>query len=114
MKIPIQFANLIKPLFLNRRNFGEKLGKEHGLVLEYDMARKELYVLYNGRVAIVPSSGLASIEPTNPKDVGYDGEKFKVTETHVNHPALSDIGRAQVSTPHGYVFEGPGKGKTKS
>lgn len=112
-RIKIQFANLMKPLFLNRRNFGEKLEAKIDLGIEYDMNRKELYVAYNGRVAIIPSSALASIEPVNTEDVGYDGESFQPVKAPVSHPMVSDIGSAQVSTPHDYVFAGPGKGKTK-
>lgn len=112
-RIPIQFANLMKPLFLNRRNFGEKLENKIDLVLEYDTQRKELYVQYNGRVAIIPSSGLASIEPTNPEDVGYNGGKFQPVKTHGSHPTIAGIASAQVSSPHDHVFAGPGNGKVK-
>jgi len=113
-KILVQFANLTKPLFLNRRNFGEKLNTTIDVMLEYDMNRKELYVGYNGRVAVIPSSNIASFEPVNPADIGYNGKGFVPVKTHTPQPMVADIGSAQVSTPHGYVFEGPGKGKTNS
>lgn len=112
--IPVQYATLMKPLFLRGKNFGEKLSKTNDTALDYDMTRKELYVSYNGRVSVIPSTGVANFEPVNPGDVGYQGEQHKPVKTHVSHPAIADIGQAQVSTPTGYVFEGPGKGKTKT
>lgn len=110
--VKIQFANLMKPLFLNGRNFGEKVLAKPDITMDYDMNRKELYVMYAGRVALIPSAGISSLEPVNPRDIGYEGELSKTVKIHENHPSVADIGSAQVSTPHGYVHEGLGKGQT--
>ena len=104
MKIKINFAELHNPLFLAGKNFQTKLdpGKTGGLTMEYDRAEKELLVHWEGQTGIIPSSNIACMT---------EGE-VKVKAPQHTHPIVAGIQGAQVSTPFGHVFEGPGSGKT--
>src|ERR1017187_6539760 len=72
MLIPLSFAELHNPLFVAGTNMQLKLDpiKRTGLVLVYDRTEKELLVTYNGTLAIVPCSNVASMTPTDPNVLG--------------------------------------------
>jgi hypothetical protein len=111
MKINLKFAEVHQQLFLAGTNLGVKLnpgtGPAHrtGLVLTYDRAEKELLVYWNNEVAIIPSTNVVSMTPSDPLVLGA-----------YQHPAPSPAPQpvhktpkgAQASTPHSHVFEGPG------
>lgn len=99
--IKLEFCELHGPLFLAGKNHGIKLFNKAGVVLEYDRGQKELYVYYNGKTAIIPSSNIASMTPADPS-----------TKPQAEAPAQPPRGKvqAQVSSPMNHVFaEGPGK-----
>lgn len=97
------------PLFFAGRNFGTKVevNKIDGLSIGYDEKYGLFKISYNGKLATASDTSaflweLVEDQPESPEIV--------------NEHKTSDIGKfktAQVSTPHGHVFEGPGKGKTK-
>jgi hypothetical protein len=95
-------------LFVGGKNFGTKIrpNLHQGLELVWDDGKQCFLVTYNNEVATVRNGNIA-----------YDVKKLsKAKPDPVNeHKTESVHGRrkAQVSTPHGYVFEGEGKGKTK-
>lgn len=101
--IDIKFAELHNPLFLGGKNHGVKLdpGKTHGLELFYDRKEKELLIHWGKHVGIIPSSNIACMEEGLPE----------VKAPQYTHPIVAGIASAQVSTPFGHVFEGPGKGR---
>lgn len=99
----LRFAELHNPLFHAGKNFGTKLdpGKTGGLKIEWDEERRFLAVTYSGRTSLLPESSIQSMEEGSPV-------------THISqhtHPIVAGIQSAQVETPFGHVFEGPGKGK---
>lgn len=101
MSVKLEFAEIISPLFLGRKNHGLKLSNTAGMNLVYDRTEKELLVTFNGKTAIVPSSNVASMTPVNANDL----------QTPVQSPAkLGRPVKAQASTPQDHVFSnGPGK-----
>ena len=136
MKIELVFAELHTALFLAGTNLGLKLNKTHtglgqrtGLHLIYDREEKELLVYWNKSLAIVPSTNVASMTPANPEVLGdlpaeldvkpvmaitpRPNQTLKEVATTVNTTKTkSGKTNAQVSTPTGHVFEGPGAGLT--
>lgn len=103
-RIPLCFVELHNPLFHAGKNFGVKLnpGKLSGLKLWWDNEMRFLIVEWEGRTSLLPESSMQSME---------QGEA-KVPIAQHTHPIVAGI-QAQVSTPFGHVFEGPGKGKSK-
>lgn len=103
-QIQLKFAELHNSLFLAGKNFGLKLdpGKIAGLDLKYDRQEKELLVYWEGEEGIVPSSNVACMVTGTPTKRAIQ----------ITHPIVAGIQSAQVSTPFGHVFEGPGAGKT--
>jgi hypothetical protein len=106
-KIALSYAELHNPLFLSGTNHGQKLQQgAKGIDLQYDRKEKELLVLFNGKLAIIPSSNVASMTLLElPKEpVAEIPRDFSV----------KPVGklRAQASTPMDHVFAGPGQGKT--
>ena len=107
MKIAVKFASLHNPLFLAGTNLQDKLDptKRQGMILTYDRVEKELLVQFNGEVALVPSSNIASVIPS-------DSSQFLQQPTPAQSlPAPKPFkGKAQVQTPTDHVFaEAPGK-----
>lgn len=90
--INLIYAELHSPLFLAGTNFGLKLNPagRGGLILRYDRANGELLVDYNGKLAIVPTSNVASMSP---------GDLVK-TPIQVIPPHQGKI-KAQASVPPG-------------
>jgi hypothetical protein len=124
-KIALKFAELHTPLFLAGTNLGLKLNprERKGLEIEYDRAEKELWVHWNGGMAIVPSTNVASMTLwqadaallTTDK-IGLDSGAAILGARDVEVVPLPLITKtkvsAQVSTPTSHVFEGPGAGKS--
>jgi hypothetical protein len=113
-KIELRFAELHAPLFMSDekhlgKNFGMKLDhvKHRGIKLEYDREAQELIVTWEGREAIVPLTNVVSMQPA----VAPPAKVVKLPET-ASPVAPKAKATAQVSTPQGHVFEGPGKGQT--
>lgn len=103
--LQIKFAELHNPLFLAGKNFGTKLdpGKLSGLKMEYDRKLKEFYIHWSGEKAILPYTSVSYM---------IEGE-VAIKPSQVTHPIVAGMARtAQVSSPMGHVFEGPGAGKT--
>ena len=102
-QISIKYAELHNPLFLGGTNHQTKLdpSKRQGLKLTYDRAEKELIVEFNGHVALIPTSNVASLSLSDPADIGLKVASKPVTEpkTHVSYPMTAGIDRAQVSDP---------------
>jgi len=62
-EIKLKFVELIAPLFLGGKNFGNKLdpNKTSGLEMHYNRFEKELIVRYQNSVAIIPTSNVGSM-----------------------------------------------------
>ena len=102
--VSLEFLELHSPLFLASTNLGVKLDptKREGLSLSYDRPNQEVLVSFGGKVGIVPfTNGVAMIE---------GGPATKVETKPV--PQFTTGQSAQVDTPMGHVFKGPGHGKT--
>jgi hypothetical protein len=102
MKINISQLQLHTPLFLGRTNLGDKLktSERAGLAISYNEGDQFVKIQFNGENGLIPLSSVAAIIPeTNviamPKKTG----------------AIKQPVNAQVSSPTGHVFEGPGKGQ---
>lgn len=66
--LSLPFAELHTPLFLAGTHLGTKLipaGKK-GLTLQYAWAEKKLLVGWNGKLAIIPDSNIASLTVEDP------------------------------------------------
>lgn len=96
--IKLEFVELHGPLFLAGKNHGLKLFNKPGVDLSYSREEKELYVTYNEKTAIVPSSNISSMTALTQEKVQ---EKAQPTK---------GVTKAQASTPQDHVFSnGPGK-----
>ena len=107
MKIPLSFAELHTPLFLGVTNLQTKLDtKRRPLSLLYDREQQELVVIFNGRAAIIPAAGVASMEPINPEVAG-----ITIVTAHLYKPAPAPKSgkpiKAQVEVPHEKVQNPP-------
>ncbi len=106
MKTEIIWAELHAPLFLAGTNLGQKLDHKTkgGVKLEYDEEKRHLYITYNGQTARVPETSVLSM---------VEGKAVKPLASIPSDPVnVFDPNAAQVETPTGHVFAGPGKGKT--
>lgn len=111
--IEIESIEFHNDVFHAGTNFGKKIGygtgkSSDGVKMEATDDRTWLYLHYKGRTREIPVFGnVASweVKRANPPREIVNEHK---TET------LEGRRRAQVSTPMGHVFEGPGKGKVKS
>lgn len=99
----LKFCEVHTPLFLAGTNLGLKLdpSKRTGLLLNYSRKDQELEVEWNGEKGYVPSTNVVIFVPGSPK---------KAADI-ITHPMIANIHSAQVETPQGHVFAGPGKGK---
>lgn len=115
MKISLSFAHLHTPLFFARINWGEKLDVKNTakgkLKLTYDRVEKELIVECDGRMTIIPTSNVVSMDPI-PESL----------EAQVTHDMLTPVSpfvppkgkrTAQASSPMDHVHQGPGNGKVR-
>lgn len=121
MKIKLKFAELHTPLFLAGTNFGVKLDNvRRPIDLIYDRKEKELILHYNGQIAIIPASNVATMTPTHPGEMAalYWPEQVHAKEQEHKQPQMAvptppivkrSPGRqkAQVSTPTSHVFNEP-------
>lgn len=104
--IVLEFAELHSSLFLAGAgiNLGLKLDptKREGLSLKYDRENQELLVSYAGKTAIVPTTNVVVMIEGDPalKEIVKPAPQF-----------TTRVG-AQVDSPMGHVFKGPGHGKT--
>ena len=111
--IECRFVELHDALFFAGTNFMKKLDPKRylGLKLKYDREQKELIIEWKGRIGAIPS--VALYEPENPADI-LEGFKKPIIQDPVQVHHAQDVVKfqgAQVETPMGHVFEGPGKGK---
>ncbi len=106
-KVPIEvgFATLHDAIFVGGKNLSNVLDRSRypELKLIYDRAEKELHVTWNKQTSIVVSTNIKQYTP---------GEIVDRKVVQPSHPIIAGIASAQVETPMGHVFEGPGKGKT--
>lgn len=114
-EVELEFAELHAPLFLGGKNHQLKLtaGAKTGIRLVYDRGEKELLVYWtspNGKahLAIVPASTVLSMWPKTLDEP----IPIKPKPPKVERPTARAT--AQVSSPTGHVFEGPGKGKSRA
>lgn len=108
----VKFAQVKEPLFLHGKNFGQKLYSKD-LHMKYSTTEKELYAYYKGEVAVIPLSSVACLVPADSKDyieALFSEKKAELKKevaakpnrpvaTHVSHPKVADIGKAQVGDP---------------
>jgi hypothetical protein len=104
--IKLEFLELHSPLFLAGTNLGVKLdpvkSKHRGLVLEYDRPNQEVLVSFGGKVGIIPFTNVVAM---------IEGEP-ELKEEVQPAPQFTTRTGAQVDSPQGHVFKGPGHGKT--
>ncbi len=100
--IKISRVELHTPIFVGGHNLGAKLdaGRRKDLDMQYDGKGQLLFVTFNGETAMVPVPAIASMV----------AETFK-RETPSVLKAAKPVVDAQVSSPTGHVFAGPGKGQ---
>jgi hypothetical protein len=99
-------------IFHAGKNFGKKIGygtgrPVEGLKMEINEERTLVLIHYMGRTRELPTYGNAKGWELKRKDQKPEPKNEHKTES------VEGRSRAQVSTPMGHVFEGPGKGKTK-
>lgn len=101
-----------KTFFHAGKNFGTKVEvkKVPGLTIKHDATKKLFYATYKtiqgDRLAVLPEASVFMWEAEK------DGGIPLIKNEHVTQD-VTRIKSAQVSTPMGHVFEGPGKGKAK-
>ncbi len=112
MRTEIIWAEVHSPIFMGSGpgpgiNLGQKLDPKarKGLKLEYDEVKRHLYVTLDQKTVRVPeTSVLSMVEGPITPAVAEVITKLNATGFDPN--------AAQVETPTGHVFAGPGKGKT--
>lgn len=109
MRVNLTYLELHNPLFLSG-NLGAKIDPKNkgGIKMEYDFELVSAIVQYGGRIALIPSSNIASmtLDPAVAADVlgiksstvtpklAPEEKPFK------SHPSVADISnKAQVSNP---------------
>lgn len=99
----IKYAETVKPIFLQGLSGKSKFDilLNRGIKLEYDRKERELTLVYQGNVAIIPSSNIVSMTLLNEQDE----KKLEAPVTHKNHPMLKGIIKAQVGAPNGIKVE---------
>lgn len=110
--IEIESVEFHTELFHAGTNFGRKVGKGTqkdlpGVKIQASDDKAWLYFNWNGRTREIPVFGNVASWEVKRKDA----PPAPVNE-HKTHDSTK-IKSAQVSSPMGHVFEGPGKGKTK-
>lgn len=113
--IPIELAELHNPLFLAGTNHKNKLVSNltTQIQLRFNLTSKQLYVLFKGKIALIPESNIASLTPFDTDLFMGAFEQTPVElkpqrSTHTHHAMKLDIeNRAQVSTPTSTV-QNPG------
>ncbi len=106
-EVTLEYVELHSALFLSKKNLGLKLDpiKIPGLKLSYDRPNQEVLVEYGGKVAIVPFTNVVSMIEGDP---ALKEEKLPEPQFTTAVPRSG----AQVDSPQGHVFKGPGHGKT--
>lgn len=107
MKIELKFVELHTPLFLAGTNHGVKLDlKRRSIKLTYDLEKNQLYVIYQGELAIIPHGNIATLNPVDSKAVlALIGVKDNIVQISANIPTSSHVTgprgktKAQVSDP---------------
>ena len=113
--IDVYRADLHDVIFVGGKNLTGKLDARPkgtaGLKLQWDEEEDELVVTYQGETGRMPHTGV-KIYFTSEGNEKHSGLKeVNVHQTQHANPAARG---AQVSTPQGHVFAGPGAGKTGS
>lgn len=106
--LPVKRAKLHTDIFVAGKNLKESLDKKehrHNLHMEYCREHQELHVTYNlngvVETVIVPATNIVCMAV---------GESEHEPVPAVQQAAVKMT--AQVSSPQGHVFAGPGAGKT--
>lgn len=104
-EVSLEYVELHSALFLSGTNLGLKLDptKRTGLVLTYDRPNQEVLVHFNGKIAIVPFTNVVSM---------IEGDPALKLAPKPPEPEFTPRSGAQVDSPQGHVFKGPGHGKT--
>lgn len=91
-------------LFIGGTNLGLKLdpSRRVGLILEYDEKTRLLKTTWNNETGYTPAEHV----------VVYILGEVSPAEPQVSHPTKAGMGHAQVETPYGHVFAGPGGAPT--
>lgn len=109
MRTKIVWAELHAPLFLNGTNLGQKLDHKTkgGVTMEYDEAKRHLFVSYNGKIARIPETSVLTMVEAPVTQPGVVVQRNTVVT-----PMAFDPNAAQVETPMSHVHAGPGHGQT--
>ena len=69
-KIKISFAELHNPLFMQGTNLGTKIiAAQKNAVLTYDFDDQLLMIEFKGKVSLVPSTNVASMDALNASEL---------------------------------------------
>jgi hypothetical protein len=98
----LQFLHTHTPLFVGKKNMPEKIQsfQVKDVEMSFDQKNGLVLVKYNGETALVPLSNVAAM-------IAAPAEARQ-------QPPLKAVAQAvdaQVSSPTGHVFAGPGKGQ---
>ncbi len=127
MRTEIIWAELHAPLFLAGTNLGQKLDPKQrgGVKMEYDEAKRHLYVTYNTKTCRIPETSVLSMVEGEQKQTLKD--RIAVGQSHMAERQMLDLPPqqgvivnaatrmavdAQVETPMSHVHAGPGHGHT--
>lgn len=106
-KIKIKTAYLHNTFLLSGKNFGPTIESEKitGIDMVYDQIEKELWLTYKGITGFAPSTNVSFLVPL---------QTALENVLQSEPPTIQSRAKktAQVSTPTGHVFEGPGHGQT--
>lgn len=106
--IPIRFLETHTEIFHAGKNHGKKFSTDRPTdkILEYNPETKEFCLTWNNRKAYIPMHNVVIYEPVTDVPVIVPKNEHHTQDTR-------KIKTAQVSTPMGHVFEGPGRGKKR-
>lgn len=104
----VRFLETHGEIFLGGKNMGKKHSPKRltGLSLQWDEVKRRCEMKWNGELGYILEGNVAYWVPEIGPKVGIPTNEHR-TES------VEGRKRAQVSTPMGHVFEGPGKGKVR-
>lgn len=101
----LRFLETHGDIFVGGKNHGKKHRPTPNLKLEWDDSQKCAFLTWNGERGRIPESNI---------NVSVAGEPAKLPKNEHKTSDVNEFKKAQVETPMSHVFEGRGRGKTRS
>lgn len=101
----VRFMETHGDIFCGGKNHGKKHRPKAGLKLSWDEKKQSAFLSWGGETARIFATNI---------NVLVEGEPVQLPANEHKTTDINKFKTAQVSTPMGHVFEGKGRGKTRS